>query len=58
MEPNEEVSEGEVQGIRLTRVHIERSGDRLEGCTIAEVEAGKERSIVAQERDNRDTRGG
>jgi hypothetical protein len=58
VEPYEEVPQAEIERIGLTGVQAERSGDCLERCTVAEVEAGKERSVVAQERDDRDARGG
>ena len=57
MEPDEEVSETVIERVGLPRVQRQRAGDRLERRAIAEIEAGNERSVVAQERDDRETRG-
>jgi len=56
VEPDEEVSEAEIERVGLARVQRQRPGDRLERRAIAEIETGEERSVVAQERDDRETR--
>ena len=55
MEPDEEASEAVVEGIGLPRRQRERSDAGLKRCAIAEIEAGKERRVVAEERDDRET---
>ena len=54
IEPDEEIAESEIERICLTRVEIQRSGDRLERCAVTEVESRQQRSPIAEERDDRE----
>jgi hypothetical protein len=58
MKPHEEVSKAVVQRIGLPWVERQRADDSLKRPAIAKIEAGEERSVITQERDDREARGG
>ena len=58
VKPDEHASEAVIERVGVARSQRERPEASLERRAIAEIEAGNERCVVAQERDGRETCGG
>jgi len=58
VEPNEHISEGIIERIRLPGADGEKPDAGLKRRAVAKIETGEQRGVVAEERDRRQRRGG
>ena len=56
MQPHEDAGEAVIERVRMSGSERERAHAGLKRRAIAEIETGKERRVIADERDRRETR--